>query len=433
MEKKKLFYGWWVVIGCMILMASIGPISIPLTTMYLIPITEEFEISRSAFLIINTLMQALGILFAPILSKAMGKGSVKKFQIFGVIGFVLTYFMNSFAPNIWFLYITGMFQGLFFFMTGAIPANMLISKWFVTKRGLATSLGFAGFGIGGFVMSPILSFLLEDFGWRMTYRIVAMIVLAVALPAAIFLIKDTPQEKNLLPLGFRKGITQTSKTSVTDEDEVQLPVSAKQALKKNYFRLLLFGMFLSAFVGAGSSTHFAPALGEFHSPGHTASVLSLFSITGVIGKLLMGWLLDKVGITKSIIFGGTCFVFCMFFLIQSQTLAMAYLMAIAFGLGSGLGTVIPPVLFARVFKPSEFPAVFGYSSSAVQVGLATGALTVAFLYDIYSSYRLAWFIFLGLALLQLAALLFGWLGAKKQIDLEVSFARKNVLLTTENE
>jgi len=412
MKKKKLFYGWWVVIGCMMIMGPIVPISIPLATMYLPPIAAEFGISRSSFLLINTLMQALGIVLSPIIAKKMAKGQVRKFLIIGILGFVTTYFINSFAHNIYFLYVTGIFKGLFFFMSTGIPVNMLVIKWFVAKRGLATSLSFAGVGMGGFIFSPVVSFFLENFGWRMTYRLIALLVLAIALPAALFLIKDKPADKNLQALDFEDGINLDKKPQASG---IYVPFTAKEAVKKAFFVFILMGLFLSTFVAAGSSTHFAPALIEFHSAAHQASVLSLFLITGVIGKLLMGWIVDRFGLTISILFGGGMFVASMFFLMFSHQLIFAYLMALAFGLGSGFGPVLPPIMMAKIFPPEEYPIAFGFGSSFIQFGLTFGALAVAFLYDFYGNYGLAWRVFFFLSILTLATYLIGWQGAKRNM------------------
>lgn len=410
MKKEKLFYGWRVVIGCMILMGVVVPISIPLSTMYLVPITEEFGVSRSAFLIINTLMQSLGIFLSPSIAKLMSKGEIKKYQIIGIIGFALSYASHSFAPNIFFLYITGILQGFFFLMVTVIPMNMLIAKWFVAKRALAISVGFMGIGVGGFFFSHIVGTLLEQFGWRTTYQLVALIVLVIALPATIFLIQDSPEEKSLQPLGVENGVNETKKSL----DNQYVSFTAKEALKQPFFIILLVGLFLAHFVQAGSSTHFAPAISQFHDMSHQTTIMSIFLITGVVGKLIMGWVVERFGIAKSILFGGLCLTICMLFLLQLQILPIAYLMAITFGLGSGLGPVVPPVLLSKIFAPEQYPEAFGIASSAIQVGLSTGGLAIAFLHDISGSYQLAWQVFLVLGIGMLVLLLLGWKLSQKQ-------------------
>lgn len=42
----------------------------------------------------------------------------------------------------------------------------------------------AGIGLGGTIFSPIVTDLLQNYGWRHTYLIMAGIILVVALPAA---------------------------------------------------------------------------------------------------------------------------------------------------------------------------------------------------------------------------------------------------------
>lgn len=46
---KKVFYGWWIVIGAMLLFSIITPISVSLATKFLIPVIAELNLRCTEF------------------------------------------------------------------------------------------------------------------------------------------------------------------------------------------------------------------------------------------------------------------------------------------------------------------------------------------------------------------------------------------------
>ena len=199
MKERKVFYGWYVVIGCLLITCTLVPPIMALSSKFLMQVTEELQISRSAFTLANTILQGLGIFLSPFVSAKLAKGDMKKIQTISIAGFAVSYASYSLAQNVVHLYISSIFIGIFYLNATLIPVSMMITNWFTKKRGLAMSIAMAGIGIGGAVFSPIVTALLTRYGWRHTYQIMAVIMLVIALPAAIFLLKKRPEEMGLKP------------------------------------------------------------------------------------------------------------------------------------------------------------------------------------------------------------------------------------------
>ena len=142
------------------------------------------NISRGVFTLANTIVQGLGIFISPIVSKNLAKGNMRKIQSISIIGFVLAYASYSLAKSPIHLYMSSFFVGLFYLNSTLIPVSMMVTNWFVEKRGIAMSVTMAGIGLGGTIFSPIVTNLLQNYGWRHTYLIMAGIILVVALPVA---------------------------------------------------------------------------------------------------------------------------------------------------------------------------------------------------------------------------------------------------------
>lgn len=183
-KNSKIFYGWWVVLGCVLITTTMVPPIMSLSNKFLIQVTTEMNISRGAFTLANTIVQGLGIFISPIVSKNLAKGNMRKIQSISIIGFVLSYASYSLAKSPIHLYMSSFFVGLFYLNSTLIPVSMMVTNWFVEKRGIAMSVTMAGIGLGGTIFSPIVTNLLQNYGWRHTYLIMAGIILVVALPVA---------------------------------------------------------------------------------------------------------------------------------------------------------------------------------------------------------------------------------------------------------
>ena len=99
MEKKKIHYGWYIVIGCLLITCTMVPPIMALSNKFLIQVTEELGLSRSGFTLANTILQGLGIFISPMVSSRLAKGDMRKIQCISIIGFALSYASYSLAQN----------------------------------------------------------------------------------------------------------------------------------------------------------------------------------------------------------------------------------------------------------------------------------------------------------------------------------------------
>lgn len=404
MKKHNIFYGWWIILGCIIITSTMVPLIMALSNKFLIQVTTEMGISRSAFTLANTILQGLGIFLSPIVSKKLAHGDMKKIQSISILGFVISYASYSFAQNVFHIYISAFFVGIFYLNATLIPVSMMITNWFIKKRGLAMSLAMAGIGIGGFIFSPIVTNFLSLYGWRITYRIMAVIVLALALPTSLFILRKKPEDMGLKPYGADE-ISSSKNNSSKSSTSVTLSVSDSKV--KLFFWLLLLGMFTNSIINSGSLGHFPPAMEELHGANVQATIISVYSLIGIFGKLLIGWINDRFGIVASTTFGCIAFGLSFVFMLFGSNVTMLYVMAISFGLGNAIGTVIPPLITSSVFGSEKYGEAYGIANSTGQVGLALGSLFIASLYDIFGSYSPAWIVLLILT----AVTYVGWIGS----------------------
>ena len=385
-KDKEIFYGWWIVLASVLVSATMVPSVMAMANKFLIPVTEEMRISRSAFTLSNSILQAMGIIFAPFITKKLAQGNLKKIQRNGIIVFGLTFMTYGLAQRPIHLYITSFVLGIAFLTAAIIPISLMITNWFKEKRGLAMSMALSGIGLGGFIFSPLLTKWIANYGWRKSYMIFGAIIILVSLPMSLFIFEKSPEDKGLKALGSDQD-KKESKTQSSD-----LRISVKESFKKPFFKFLLLGMILNGIINTGALGQFPPALEELHGPATAAKIISLYSLIGIFGKLLLGWVNDKYGVMKGTIFGSITFALAFVAILFGENIAMVYLMALLFGLGNAIGNVLPPLLTSAIYGQEKYGEVYGYINSASQIGLTLGSLIVASIYDASGSYRLAWII-----------------------------------------
>jgi MFS family permease len=61
----------------------------------------------------------------------------------------------------------------------------VIAEYFDKKRGIATGITMAGSGVGSFVFSPFIGYLIKNYDWKFTFSICACIILQTVVCGAL--------------------------------------------------------------------------------------------------------------------------------------------------------------------------------------------------------------------------------------------------------
>ena len=192
--------GWRQVASCVVLLGIVSLI----TSSYgviAVPLGKEFNPSRMRLMLAMTVVSAVSAVISPTFGRMMDKISLRLAMTAGVgllvIGFVAISFAQSFNQVLLFY---GLLVAPANILIGPLAATVLLSRWFVNRRGTAMGIAIAGISLGTFMFSPILQFLLNMFEWREALRALAAIICIVALPAALLVVSH-PRERGLFPDG----------------------------------------------------------------------------------------------------------------------------------------------------------------------------------------------------------------------------------------
>ncbi len=411
MDKSKTFYGWWVVVGSAIMLAVLGPAAVAVANIYQAPVVAEFGISNSQFAISNSLVLGVGIFLSPFVSKRLSTGNFKRTYITSLVIYASAYIGFGFANNIYVFYILSLFVGYGYLSTTILPVSILINNWFISKRGLALSLSLTGLGIGGVIFSQFVTFLINTFSWSTAYKSYGLLMLIVIIPVVLFLIKVNPEEMGLKPYGAEEAI---GKETAKENEVTVNKVASKNLVTTSYFMLLIIG---AVFVGISNNSglgQFPPVLASIHGEATAATIISIYSAVGILGKIVLGHINDLHGSIKSTIYATFILALSYFFMLFSEHTIAVVIMAILFGMGNAIGTVLPPLITAEMYNEEDYSIAYGYVNSGVQLGMTVGSLFAAGIADLTGSYNYSWMATLVLCFL--IAIL--WVTAVKQAKIK---------------
>lgn len=419
MKKDKIFYGWYIVAGATLLLAVVPPGVVSLASLYQGLVVSDFGITEGAFALNSALLQGVGIFLAPLASRLLSTDKFKKVLIIALTVFGLGYMGYGLAQNVLQLYIISLILGVAFTFGTMLPVALMISNWFVHKRGLAISIAMTGIGIGGFLFSPLVTNLLATYSWRITYMIYGALMLAVALPLSLFVFKRTPQDMGLQPLGVEEEIASDIEKNPAKVAQFKAGVTQPlgQIMKKPFFIMFLLGIMLNGLINGGTIGQYPAAINVVQqNPGITATAIMTYSFIGIGGKLLVGRLNDKYGMVSTTILTYSAMIASLLFMLNGQHMWAIYGAAITYGFALPSGSVTPPLVTSAIFADQNYGRAYGYASSATQLGMTLGSLTVASIFSATGSYSNAWIMLIILTLITLASMLGAYYNSRKYID-----------------
>ena len=389
-KKSKFFYGW-IIIACLFAIAMFPMVFYSTFFSYFqVPVSAEFGCSYAEFSVANVMSTVASILFSLTLASKLGRGNTRLFMLIGGLIGAAALYAQSCITAIWQLYITFFIVNFALSAITYIPINILISNWFEDKKGLVTSVVFAGSGLGGMLFSGWMAGIIANQGWRAGWQVTALIVAVTVIVVFIF-IRKTPQEMGLKPY-------KTEKTAAQAEVEAAAAaptggwagLSKGEAFKTTAFWFYALCLVCCGIVAAGVFTQVPTYLVE--NSVDYAAVMAVFSGVSIVGTVVTGPIIDKLGISKGSVV--TCCIasialVCLIFVTKLGASA-AYAAMIIIPFGAAITSLAPPLLTGSIFGYKDYGGIYGIGNSCFMVGCMIGPMLSSGLRDATGSYFPAW-------------------------------------------
>jgi sugar phosphate permease len=274
------------------------------------------------------------------------------------------------------------FNALGYVCGGPLPNQVLLSRWFDKSRGMAMGIAYLGIGLGGAVVPLLSNFLVRHFGWQMALRLLGLIIIVLALPMA-WLVKEAP-------VAWRSG-----------DQTLGTPGGTYDVLKRLPFYLLVLGSMLSiaAVSGTQQNLKLYLSLDQHYTQSNAARILSLVLTFSIIGRLLMGWLADRIPKKYVMLLIYLLVASAIPLLFAAQTTTAIYLFSAIFGIGLGGDYMIIPLVTAEIFGVRILGRLLGIILTADGVAEAASPWLIGHLRDSTGSYSAGFISLIVMALL----------------------------------
>jgi MFS family permease len=323
------------------------------------------------------------------------------------------YLLCSRIATLWQFYLYyGVIVGTGYTALGFIPHVSLISRWFVRRRGLATSLTLSGMGVGSLIFAPLGEYLIAQYGWRDSYLLYAGLVPGVLIPLILMFYHSDPASLGLHPDG--DAAPPRSAPSTTPASSVVVPTPYTAALKTPVFWALFVVIFTIAFNTMTLLVHQNQYLVDSgFSQEFAAWMLGLSGILRSVGSVIWGSISDRTTREGSFTMSAGLGLIALPCLISVQTSPEAWrvvLFALLIGLGYGGTSVLYGTAAADLFQGPHFGKILGILDMGFGLGAALGSYLTGVLFDRYQTYQPSFYMVIGLILVSILTM---WLAAPR--------------------
>lgn len=303
---------------------------------------------------IATVLSAITIIWA---GKLIDTVNLKKYTLTIVFGMAIACLMASLAFNIFFLFLTIYFLRLFGQGLMGHTSRTTIARYFNTNRGKALAISGFGFYIGEMIYPIIIVFLILTIGWRLTWFSSSIFVFVILGLSFYFLLRNNnfKIEKNLN----------------NNTEFQQVSWRRRDVLKDTKFYIYLPLSLLMSFTVTGFLFHqvFIADIKSWTMMNLAQSFI-FFAISGLIGSIFSGLLVDKFTGRKLIPFHLIPMALILVSLLFSNHVYILYLYMAGLGFSNGFTENISNSLWAEMYGVNNLGSIkalltfFGVLASA---------------------------------------------------------------------
>jgi MFS family permease len=363
---------------------------------FLLPLERELGWTRSELTSVYSIYLLVNGCTAPLVGLVFDRLGPRWVYGAGMTSLGAAFFLASGLASLWQFYLfIGVLVGIGVSMNGMVPASALLGRWYRERLSSAIGIAYSAFGLGAVLFIPLVQYLVSEFGWRASYRILGSVLLALA-PLVVL----------GLPWGRFAAGHPASRPQAKGKDGEGWTLAA--ALRTPVFWGLVRVFACTAAAMFSIVVQLVAFLVDAGFTPITAAtafgVVGLLSAASVTGS---GFASDRFGYrqTVTVSFAGTAAGMLTLLAITAfPSTALLFVFVAVFGLCMGVRGPIVSSVSARYFAGPRVATIYGLIYASNAVGAAIGSFAGGLLHDLTGGYRAG--LAMALALIALAALPF---------------------------
>ncbi len=393
-----MYYGWSVAGTTIATQAAQAGLLVYGFSALALPLEHEFGVPRAHVMIASTCLSLASSALAPIAGRWIDLRSIRRLMLLGAVMLGLGFLALSGARTIWQVWLVyGLLLPFGNVLLGQLTSAALITRWFVARRGRAMGLSTLGTSLGGFVFPVLLTVTAQSLGWRGAAALIGVATAVLIGVLVALLIVDRPSDRSLASDGEPPMIAPSAPGMTT-----------AQILARPAFWIITFavGIKIATYFGLINNLGgFATGLGL--KPIFAASLVSILSLTSMIGKLGFGTLAERIAPKWLFLAGLSLTVASFGLLFVANGAAMLVFACLMLGLATGGMFPLWSLMTAQQFGEASFGRALGLMNLMMVPLTAAASPLAGWIFDRTRSYD---GVILGsIGVLSLAIVLLLWL------------------------
>jgi|TARA_B100000530_G_scaffold334155_1_gene283502 MFS family permease len=390
-SKTPFFYGWIIVLGAFLGSFAGGGMQSFTFGVFLKPMSEDLGWSRSTLIGALTLRTFVTAGLAPFLGKYVDSKGPQLIMVSSSIAGGIACLLLTQINTIWQFYLAFILVGLAGGAgMGGVVANATVLKWFIKYRGRATAFSTMGNTAAGAILAPAVGFVILSSNWRMGWIVIAIIFFFFLFPVSTLMVRK-PEDIGLLPDGAKNQSEIESNLSKNNKNITDKSWTLSEALKTNTLWILTFSMLIGGIGVASVVVHeFSYITDLGFSTSIAALILSVHAVTASFGRLVWGFLVEKIEVKYCM---AILYIGCAFGLAILQFFAtsvfMLLLFAVIYGICVGGHIVLSNVAWADYYGREFVGSIRGFLTPFTTGASALGPIVIGLAYDLTKTYTQA--------------------------------------------
>jgi MFS family permease len=417
---------WIVVVACLVCQIGMGAGGY-LFPVFLKPIAEDLGWSRTTYSLANPVMSTTVALVGPIVGRLSDRIGPRVVLVAGSLLMSAALLGAGEMEDVRDFYLVAVLIGLGVACLGDLPTAAAIAGRFQNRRGLALGTVYIGSNLGGAIAPLVATAIAATASWRGALTAMGSTLWLLLLPFALLAAapprRDTgvgagagvegpygaAAEDGFPPRAdLSSGVpdARTARPSSRARDGATVPDAreaaaepvthdAPSAVRQIDFWLLFWVVFVFYLYRLGVNTHLVAFLSDRgHSDQSAAGSFAAMLALGIAGKLLTGWLADRVGVWPATLGNFVLItVASALLLVPDVPLAIPVFLALH-GFATAAEDVVVPLVVGRRFGSLHLASIYGVLLLALVPGGAAGPLLAGWTFDSTGSYAAVFALFL---------------------------------------
>jgi len=408
---RSFFYGWYIAAIAILVYFFTNGMAIWVPQNLFPRFMEDFNATAGDVSLTTGLTLLLSAWLAPFAGAMIDRFGVLRVMRTGLVLMAVSFVLYPFTQSLAQLYFLHAFLALGLIMAGLMPNVVLLSNWFVKRRGAVIGLLVAASSLAGAVLPIAISPLVlnPDFGWRWGFGALSIAFILFAVVPGLLLLKATPADVSEEP----DGLLETDRAAAA-ADYGGVPFSIALRSRSLWFLAIGSACLWYSFqsVNSQATIFFEQEAGL--TPQRATLLFSLIYWFSFVGKFLFGALSDRIAKRKVLLLSGLVMLIGTLILFDpsGESLTLTRLIprltafAIVFGLGFGGCFTMIQLVTVETFGQLALGKILGIIILIDGMGGFLGTVAAGRIRDATGDYLLPFLIVVAVTIVGLLGVVF---------------------------